>query len=311
MKQPPVFNPDDGDNYNDWKNDIEVWCMLTEGKIKQGPAVYLSLQGDARDAIRAIEKETLKEADAVKKILAELDKVYLKDETTRAFTAIKAFVQFRREKMQSFAKFLVEFNNKYREIKKHGLTFEDGILAFFLLMAANLSDDHERLVRATAELTFEDIKDKLQKVFGEFDDREEGELHESKLPVKEECMYTRDHNRSGTQRGRGTRYHRGGGNFRGAGASRGGSFSRGASRASNPRDSQGEIMRCHECDSTMHLVSECPHRQGKGLNTVSLTFLTGQSSPEQNALTFETLAKAIIDCGCTKTVAGTVSFCHY
>ena len=129
--------------------------MLTEGKVKQGPAVYLSLQGDARDAIRAIPLDNLKEDDAVQKILEELDKVYLKDETTRAFTAIKSFVQFRREKNQSFAKFLVDFNTKYREVKKHGLTFVDGILAFFLLMAANLTDDHERLVRATAQLTFD------------------------------------------------------------------------------------------------------------------------------------------------------------
>ena len=40
LKQPPVFNPDGGDNYADWKNDLEVWCMLTDGKINQGPAVY-------------------------------------------------------------------------------------------------------------------------------------------------------------------------------------------------------------------------------------------------------------------------------
>ena len=44
LKQPPVFNPDGGDNYADWKNDLEVWCMLTDGKINQGPAVFLSLQ---------------------------------------------------------------------------------------------------------------------------------------------------------------------------------------------------------------------------------------------------------------------------
>ena len=79
LKQPPVFNPDGGDNYADWKNDLEVWCMLTDGKINQGPAVYLSLQGDARDAVRPIPKEDLKGDDAIQKILDELDKVYLKD----------------------------------------------------------------------------------------------------------------------------------------------------------------------------------------------------------------------------------------
>ena len=61
-------------------------------------------------------------------------------------------------------------------------------------------------------------------------------------------------------------------------------------------------MRCYECDSTMHLIKDCPHKKEK--NLVQLTFLTGQSSPEQNRMTFEALAKAIIDCRCTRTVAG-------
>ena len=78
IQQPPVFNPDDGDNYESWKNDVKVWCMLAEGKVKQGPAVYLSLNGDARDAVRAIPNDDLKKADAVDKILEELDKCTLK-----------------------------------------------------------------------------------------------------------------------------------------------------------------------------------------------------------------------------------------
>ena len=324
IQQPPVFNPDEGDNYEEWKNDVEIWCMLTEGKVKQGPAVYLSLNGDARDAVRAIPNEDLKKADAVDIILAELDKVYLKDATSRSFAAIKTFVLFRRESNQSFAKFLVEFNSKYREVKKDGLDFDDGILAFFLLMAKNLTDDHERLVRATADLTFVDMKEKLQKVFGEFDGKDETELQESKLPVKEECLYGSSKqgnvysgNRSYkgaegfSQRGGGSyrgasgaeEFQRGGGSYRGV--NRRESFARGSGRPANnrnPRDFQGEVMRCHECDSTMHLVADCPHKKGK--NFVQLTFLTGQSSPEQNKMTFEALAKAIIDCGCTRTVAG-------
>ena len=40
----------------------------------------------------------------------------------------------------------------------------DGVQGYFLLVAANLTAEHERLVRATAKLEFEDIKDKLQRV---------------------------------------------------------------------------------------------------------------------------------------------------
>ena len=46
LKQPPVFDPDGGDSYENWKNDIEVWRLFTKDETKrQGPAVYLSLKG--------------------------------------------------------------------------------------------------------------------------------------------------------------------------------------------------------------------------------------------------------------------------
>jgi hypothetical protein len=152
-KQPPVFNPDGGDCYQNWKNDVKIWCMLAKDfKIKEGPAVYLSLQGDAREAVRSISPEELGGDDGIKKILETLDKVYLKEESTRAFCAVKEFIEFRRESGQTFPKFLVEFNSRYREVQKYKLKFDDGILAYFLLTAANLTDDTERLVRATSKL---------------------------------------------------------------------------------------------------------------------------------------------------------------
>ena len=301
FKQPPGFDPDSGTSYVDWKNDLKVWCMLTEGKVKQGPAVYLSLQGDARDAVRQIPIAELGGDDGVTKLLTELDKVYLKEETTRAFCAIKAFVAFRRDSGEAFPKFLVDFNNKYREVKKHNLNFDDGILAFFLLMAANLSDDHERLVRATAQLTFEDVKDKLQKVFGEFDNND-GDMHNSKVPVKEECLYTK--------------------NFRGKGAynaykgqgfvPRGrGSYSRGVGKRGNPRDQKGDVMRCYECDSTMHLIMECPHKQ-QDSDSRDVYFLTNSTAVDVALMTEDvtgqlmgnTIGYGVLDTACTRTVTG-------
>ena len=57
-------------------------------------------------------------------------------------------------------------------MKKYKLVLDDGLMAYFLLTAANLSHDHERLVRATASLNLDDMKDKLQKVFREFDGKD-------------------------------------------------------------------------------------------------------------------------------------------
>ena len=46
FKKPPEFNPNGGDSYANWKSDIEIWQLFTkEDKKRQGPAVYLTLQG--------------------------------------------------------------------------------------------------------------------------------------------------------------------------------------------------------------------------------------------------------------------------
>ena len=104
-------------------------------------------------------------------IVRAFDAIYLKDETTSAFCASKSFVEFRCGGGQTYSKFILKFNNRYREVKKYQLTLQDGVFGYFLLVSANLSPDHEWLVRATAKLEFEDVKDKLQKGFGEFGDR--------------------------------------------------------------------------------------------------------------------------------------------
>ena len=315
MKEPPVFNPDGGDSYSNWKNDVKVWCLLCKYKDKTGPAVYISLKGDAKDAVRSIDIKDLATDNGVDLILKELDKIYLKDETTLSFCAIKIFVAYRRTEDQTFKKFIVEFNNRLREVKKHELDFDDGILAYFLLTAANLTEDHERLVRATSKLTFNDMKDKLQKVFGELDGKE-GEMMESKLSVKEDCFYANNQSR-GQGRGRGgaQRIHPSGAYGRDQWPQRNQSNTyRRDKRNGNSIGTDGKQMRCFECESTMHLSMDCPHKRERLQNrrdrteqvhlAVELTLVAGIATAEQDELLVETLSKAVLDCGCTKTVAG-------
>ena len=125
VKQPPIFDPDGGDAYQNWKDDVGVWRLYTKDeKKRQGASVYLSLKGNAREAARPIAKQ-LGDDNGFELIIAELDKVYLKDETTRAFCAIKNFIEFRRESGQGFAKFYVEFNSRYLELGKYNLKLLD------------------------------------------------------------------------------------------------------------------------------------------------------------------------------------------
>ena len=74
--------------------------------------MYLSLQGNAREAVRIIDPKDLVTDNGYEKVIEALDGVFLKDEMTSAFRAMKNFVEFRCESGTGFAKLLVEFNNR-------------------------------------------------------------------------------------------------------------------------------------------------------------------------------------------------------
>ena len=184
LKNPPTFNPEGVDDYSNWKSDVGVWRLFTSvGKDKQGAAVYLSVQGTARDAVRAVKAKKLKSDTGFEEIISILDAVFLKDDATLAYCAFRDFVEYRRNSGDTFAVFIVEFEKRYRQIEIHDMKLPAGARAYFLLQAANLTFDNERLARATAKLTYEDMKTQIQKVFGE----NSGNGAET-LPVKtEEC----------------------------------------------------------------------------------------------------------------------------
>ena len=82
--------------------------------------------------------------------------------------------------------YIPPLNNKlYHEIQKYKMELPSGAQAYFMLQAANLPTDLEKLARATAKLEYDDMKDKLQKVFGDSDQTEGGET----IPTKEESCF--------------------------------------------------------------------------------------------------------------------------
>ena len=82
IKSPPIFNPDEDDDYCARKNDVEVWQVFTKKEPKQQwPAVYLSLKGRAREAVREISINDLKKDDGVEEIMRVLDKIFQSHET--------------------------------------------------------------------------------------------------------------------------------------------------------------------------------------------------------------------------------------
>ena len=73
----------------------------------------------------------------------------------------------------------------------------------------------------------------------------------------------------------------------------------------NPMDSDGDIMRCHECDSTKHFASSCPHQKVEGTNmNVHITLVWGKADSGTGSMLVESLGNWMLDSTSTKTISG-------
>ena len=172
------------------------------------------------------------------------------------------------------------------------------------------------------------MKDKLQKVFREFDGNDV-DMQIGTLPVKEECLFTKGYNRQRSGRGgrsgqrggwsqqnssRGFRQNQDPGQRGDQYSSQRGLYNSSQRRVSvgrsksqhnsDPFDAEGNIMGCHECDCTKHFLNDCPHRHVEGAKmAIHVTLI---ESKEQDVMLKESLARGILDSACTKTVAGKI-----
>ena len=324
MKAPPPFDSDAG-SYERWKEDLAIWQMFSDlPGSKQAQFLYLSLKDKAREALGDVKAADLKDNEmGVEYITNRLDKVFLKDENTRAFYAFQVFYDYRRGEGDSFETFIVRFEKLYSKLSEYKMILPDGVKAFFILRAANISAENDRLVRTTAgALSYEEVKDKLKKVFGNFSGDADVEL-----PVKSEVMYTdasygRYPRGRGSSRGRFYKRGRGGYSNRGfrqpSGAINsladgvGPTVSAAAGAAAGSMDG---APKCHLCSSTDHKLSRCPWKgafqaqnsalvasgDGDAVDThdVHIVLMSSKADNKQLTLVQESLGKGLLDCGCT------------
>ena len=341
-KTPPAYKT--GEDYDKWCKKLRIWQEFTSlDAEKQGPALFLTLEDEAQDAVLELETEKIKAKDGVETIIACLDKLFKKDKTQSAFEALEAFEGYKRPKDLCIADFCNEFERLYNKTKTYGTTVSDDVLAFRLLKAANLPSHQEQLAKATVgELKLENMKAQLKKIFGLHSDVSSGSVKfENDMPELE-SEDTKMIAYGSAYRGRGGSHFRGdarfrgsfrgndGGNFRGRSSysPRGQSY-RGSDNFRGNFSSQrrgrnrldpntGLVSRCFECDSVNHYGFDCPDRVSKEKKTymtekysdepetyhVTL-FQSDFEEPQQLCgLTKEALNTAVLDCGAAGTVCG-------
>lgn len=164
---PPVF--DEKKSWVDYKKEIKIWQALTDLPAKkQGPSLYLSLQGKAREAALELDLEDLKKDTGVQTILDRLDKLYLQDTNQSAYLAYQKFETFKRPDNMPMKEFLIKFEQLYIKIKDHDMTLPDGVLAYRVLNSANLNQEEMKLCRATiSELKYDVMVKQLLRIYGD------------------------------------------------------------------------------------------------------------------------------------------------
>ena len=161
IKTPPALREDIP--YESWKKEIQIWQRFTSlEKEKQALAIFLSLEGKARETELEVEVDDLNKDDGVEKVLAQLDNLFLKDKLQLAYTSYDNFEKFRRPSDMSMADYVAEFERLYNKSKVYEMVLPEGILAYKFLNNANLSDTHDKLIRATmTDLTYNSMKNQV------------------------------------------------------------------------------------------------------------------------------------------------------
>ena len=158
-----------GSRYPKVYRHIQLWSKFTDlAKNKQGPAVFLSLEGETQEAVLQLAENVINSDSGVKHIIERLDSIYKKDELLKKYKALEAFETYKPASNTSMQEFLNEFTRRYNKTKSFGTTMSDDILAYRLLKSANLSEQHEQLAKATiSDLKLGTMKDQVKKIFGD------------------------------------------------------------------------------------------------------------------------------------------------
>ena len=236
IKNPPQLT--DETNYEDWKNDLRIWQMFTEmEKKRQGPALYLSLTKTQQECCRMLDPDAIGTEGGFKLITDRLDQVYDEDVDLRTFTAFEKFHNFRRPAHMGMTEFFINHESNYHRLAAFNIGLPQGVQSFFLLRAANITEDNERLARVTCpKLKYPNMKETLMKICND-PSLKTGE--ESVPEVKMEPVYKVSHRGLYRGAGRGRGY---------GGRGYGRQYSRQDSEF-NPRDRDGNIMECFKCKS--------------------------------------------------------------
>ena len=107
-KAPPILT--EGVDYEKWKKEVKIWQTFNSlEKKKQAPAIFLTLTGQAREAILELDPDTLPVDSGVENLIKALDNLYLKDRDYSAYKAYETLEKFKCPPSMTINNYIIEF----------------------------------------------------------------------------------------------------------------------------------------------------------------------------------------------------------
>lgn len=315
-KNPPEFNSQTKP-YDRYIEELKGWCIVTElDKKKRGIAIALSMPENDPSGVRdkifnEISLEQLNTDGGVDILINYMNSLFKRDELSDIYERYLNFDRFSREAKQKMEEFILEFEKRYNRIKQKEMALPTCVLAFKLLDASGLSHRDRQLVLTGVDYSnknsmYDQMKASLKKFHGE------QAIPETKskehLPIKHESpeepvFYTSQ---------RPFNHRRGRGGFQGN-RNRGyyGNNNQRKDKPTNPIGFNGKPIKCKVCESIMHLMKDCPYSNShmpyptyEADSSEPVVLFTGGTKNDMCLLTYESRNSAVLDSGCSSTVAG-------
>ena len=320
---PPIFD-EAKMTWREYKKEIEVWSMLTSlSKQKRGPALWMNLKGKAKEAVKEMDLNEIKAEDGLEKMIRKLDEIFKTDDNQAAYMAYRDFENFVRPQDMNFQDFVIKFEALNSQLKRHNMDLPDGVLAYRFLHSSNLKEGDMKLCRATiSEFKYSEMKNRVLSMYGD-----KVQTSFDAVAVKPEPVFYGENR--GSYNPYNHRNNRRGWNRYTRGGTRGGNnFVQPPTKPTNPIGPNGRINLCAICGSKYHYARQCPDGQVDGqvkaqhvglvediIENINLQnpnvendeISLFQDTADNNSLKWflgETLGCAVIDSGCSKTVAG-------
>ena len=107
---PPVFDPENT-MYEEWRISLGDWCHITGTALEdQGTAVRMNLLGTAKQAAQNVSTEDIRSIHGVKKVVEELDKVFIPEAMVWETTARKLHLKFGHPTPEALIKIMKQDN---------------------------------------------------------------------------------------------------------------------------------------------------------------------------------------------------------